>query len=303
MTTALGKQFTITAGSSSVTVTELAAALRVFTVDGVDIVPPYGTEQPAPYGSGIVLMPWPNRVEDGQWQLDGVTQQLDITEPKLHNAIHGLLRWAAYTVVEHTENSVTLAAPVFPQHGYPFHLETTVTYTLTEGALEVTHGVTNVGTTAAPVAIGTHPFITIGDVDADDLILTLAATTHFPVDERLIPTAEEPVVGTQWDLRGGKRLGDLVLDDGFGGVEHVDGIATHSLSAPDGRSVELWQDENFGYVQAFSTRLYPKGDAVGLAVAVEPMTAPTNAFVTGQSLSWLEPGHHWDARWGIRYRG
>jgi aldose 1-epimerase len=303
MTTALGKQFTITAGSSSVTVTELAAALRVFTVDGVDIVPPYGTEQPAPYGSGIVLMPWPNRVEDGQWQLDGVTQQLDITEPKLHNAIHGLLRWAAYTVVEHTDNSVTLAAPVFPQHGYPFHLETTVTYTLTEGALEVTHGVTNVGTTAAPVAVGTHPFITIGDVDADDLILTLAATTHFPVDERLIPTAEEPVVGTEWDLRGGKRLGDLVLDDGFGGVEHVDGIATHSLSAPDGRSVELWQDENFGYVQAFNTRLYPKGDAVGLAVAVEPMTAPTNAFVTGQSLTWLEPGQHWDARWGIRYRG
>jgi aldose 1-epimerase len=302
MTTALGEQFTIAAGSTSVTVTELAAALRVFTVDGVDIVPPYGTEQPAPYGSGIVLMPWPNRVEDGQWQLDGVTQQLDITEPKLHNAIHGLLRWAVYTVVEHTENSVTLAAPVFPQHGYPFHLETTVTYTVTEGALEVTHGVTNVGTTAAPVAIGTHPFITIGDVDADDLILTLAATTHFPVDERLIPTAEEPVAGTEWDLRGGKRLGDLVLDDGFGGVEHVDGIATHSLSAPDGRAVELWQDENFGYVQAFNTRLYPKGDAVGLAVAVEPMTAPTNAFVTGQSLNWVQPGDHWDARWGIRYR-
>jgi aldose 1-epimerase len=302
MSAASGEQFTITAGSTSATITQVAAALRAFTVDGVDAVQTYPADIVAPYGSGTVLLPWPNRVDHGVWTLDGQPQQLDITEPKLHNAIHGLLRWCAYTLVAQTESSVTLAASVFPQHGYPFHLETTITYTVTEGALEVVHTVVNVGGASAPVAIGTHPFITIGDVAAEDLVLSLAAGTHFPVDERLIPTAEEPVDGTEWDLRGGRRLGDLNLDDGFGAVEHVDGVATHALTALDGRRVELWQDENFGYVQAFTTRLYPVGDAVGLAVAVEPMTAPTNAFVTGQDLKWLDPAESWESHWGVRYR-
>jgi aldose 1-epimerase len=302
MTSATGTQFTVTSGSTSATITQVAAALRAFSVDGVDAVQSYSTDTVAPYGSGTVLVPWPNRVDGGTWSLDGVEQQLDITEPKLHNAIHGLLRWCAYEPVAQSDSSLTLAASVFPQHGYPFHLETTISYTVTDGELEVVHTIVNVGDANAPVAIGTHPFITIGDVPAEDLVLSLAAGTHFPVDERLIPTAEEPVDGTDWDLRAGKRLGDLTLDDGFGAVEHVDGVATHALTAPDGRRVELWQDDNFGYVQAFTTRLYPVGAATGLAVAVEPMTAPTNAFVTGQSLKWLAPGEQWEARWGIRYR-
>jgi aldose 1-epimerase len=302
MTSATGTQFTVTSGSTSATITQVAAALRAFTIDGVDAVQTYSADEIAPYGSGTVLVPWPNRVDGGTWVLDGVQQQLDLTEPKLQNAIHGLLRWCAYEQVAHSESSVTLAASVFPQHGYPFHLETTVTYTVTDAELEVVHSIVNVGDAKAPVAIGTHPFITIGDVAAEDLVLSLAAGTHFPVDERLIPTAEQPVDGTEWDLRQGKRLGDLTLDDGFGAVEHVDGVATHALTAPDGRRVELWQDDNFGYVQAFTTRQYPVGDATGLAVAVEPMTAPTNAFVTGQSLKWLAPGERWEARWGVRYR-
>jgi aldose 1-epimerase len=302
MTSATGTQFTVTSGSTSATITQVAAALRAFTIDGVDAVQSYSTDTVAPYGSGTVLVPWPNRVDGGTWSLDGVQQQLDLTEPKLHNAIHGLLRWCAYEPVAQSDSSLTLAASVFPQHGYPFHLETTISYTVTDGELEVVHTIVNVGDANAPVAIGTHPFITIGDVPAEDLVLSLAAGTHFPVDERLIPTAEEPVDGTDWDLRAGKRLGDLTLDDGFGAVEHVDGVATHALTAPDGRRVELWQDDNFGYVQAFTTRQYPVGDATGLAVAVEPMTAPTNAFVTGQSLKWLAPGERWEARWGVRYR-
>jgi aldose 1-epimerase len=31
------------------------------------------------------------------------------------------------------------------------------------------------------------------------------------------------------------------------------------------------------------------------------MTAPANAFNTGQGLRWLAPGEEWTATWGIRY--
>ena len=47
----------------------------------------------------------------------------------------------------------------------------------------------------------------------------------------------------------------------------------------------------------------PGGPTLGRAVAVEPMTAPANAFNTGAGLRWLEPGETWTVRWGIRHTG
>jgi len=300
-----GEQFVLTrptaTGSSTAIITEVAAALRTFQIDGVDLTEPYGPERTPPFGDGIVLAPWPNRVEDGIWLLDGKRQHLDITEPARHNAIHGLLRSTAYRVVDQSEASVTLAATVYPQHGYPFMVDTTVTYELVEGGLTVTHGLRNVSAAKAPVAVGTHPFFRIGDVPTEELTLRLNAGTRFETDDRLIPIAENAVEGTKYDLRDGQLVGDLWLDDAFGGVVAVDGEAVHSLTAPDGRRVELWQDESHPYVQVFTTRKFPKNGGLGLAVAIEPMTAAPNALNTGAGLKWLEPDEHWVVRWGIRY--
>jgi aldose 1-epimerase len=302
-----GTQFTISrsAGGStfSATITEVAAALREFTVDGMDLTETYPVETTPPFASGIVLAPWPNRVSDGQWMLDGVVQQLDITEPDRHNAIHGLLRYSPYTVLEHLEHSVTLAATIFPQHGYQFLLDTTVRYELVDGGLTVTHTVHNAGVATAPVAIGTHPFLTIGDVPTSELTITIDAATRIHVDERLNPTAEISVEGTDYDLRDGLVLGDRFFDDAFGQVTIVDGVSRHYLTAPDGRTLVLWQDSSCGYVQVFTTQIFPKRNGVGTAVAIEPMTAPPNAFNSGDGLRWLEPGADWSVSWGLQYSG
>jgi aldose 1-epimerase len=296
-----GDQHVITHGSFRAVITQVAAALREFTVGGVDLTEPYPESVSPPFGDGIVLVPWPNRVEDGLWSLDGKPQQLDITEPARHNALHGLLRNVGYTLVDVQPNAVTLDATVFPQHGYPFHLATTVRYELTDSGLAVTHTVRNLSAAKAPVAIGTHPFLTIGDVPTEQLTLTVHATTRFEVDARLNPIAELPVAGSRFDLRSGRLVGELDLDDAFGGVETVDGVSA-VLAAPDGREVRLVQDENHGYVQVFTTRDFPKKGGPGLAVAVEPMTAPPNAFNSGLGLMWVEPGQSWSVGWGIRFQ-
>lgn len=279
-------------------ITELAASLRELSVDGVDLVQSYPEHSLPPFAEGIVLMPWPNRVEDGRWQLDGAVQQLDLTEVERNNAIHGLLRNTPYRLVERDAESVVLAADVFPQHGYPFHLETTVRYALVAQGIEVTHGVRNVGSGRAPVAVGTHPFLKIGDVPTDELTLVLNAATHFEVDARLNPIREHEVEGTEWDLRAGRLVRDLELDDAFGGVNTVGGVSA-LLRAPDGREVRLLQDERHGYLQAFITRDFP---GAGTAIALEPMTAPANAFNSGLGLQWLEPGAAWAVGWGIQYQ-
>ena len=303
-TTALsptGDQFELTRGGSRAVITQVAAALREFSVDGVHLTEPYSDAVTPPFGDGIVLAPWPNRVRDGKWVLDGQTLQLDITEPARDNALHGLLRVAPYLVVERTESSITLAATVYPQHGYPFRVATTVTYELVDGGLRVIHTAINESGAPAPVAFGTHPFFRIGDVPTEEVTLTLHAGTRFDVDDRLNPLAEVPVDG-DFDLRGGRLVAELELDTAFGGLAPVDRVVA-TLTAPDGREVRLWQDENHGYSQVFTTRSFPKDGGLGLAVAVEPMTAPPDALNSGLGLKWLEPGETWSVEWGIQYAG
>jgi aldose 1-epimerase len=302
---ALGDQheLTLEAAGRSVraVITEVAAAVRYLSVDGVELTASYPADAPAPFSSGIVLVPWPNRVRDGRWAHEGRTLQLDITEPARGNALHGLLHSTPYQLVERTSCSVMLGAQVFPQNGYPFHLDTWVHYTLAHTGLEVTHTVRNVGSACAPVALGAHPFLTMGDVPADELVLTVSADHHIDVDDRLNPIGVTPVHGTIWDLRGGRAVGTLELDDAWSGVTVVDGGSTQTLRAPDGRTVSLWADEHFGYVQVFITRKFPCGSGYRTAVAIEPMTAPADAFNSGEGLQWLHPGEDWSASWAIRY--
>jgi aldose 1-epimerase len=301
-----GEQFRITrstpSGQAEALITELAASLRGFSIGAVDLTQPYAETSKTPFGCGIVLVPFVNRIEDGLWLLDGDEQQLDLTEPDKHNAIHGLLRNTAYRVVEQSEGAITLGATVFPQHGYPFMLETTVTYTLSDDGITVTHSIRNDSDVPAPVAVGTHPFLQIGDVPTEELVLSVNAATRFPVDARLNVDGELPVEGTKYDLRGGRKISELDLDDAFGELSPVN-KETASLTAPDGRSVSLWQDDDFPYVQVFTTRIFPKiGGGFTTGVAIEPMTAPANAFNSGQSVKWLEPDTTWTASWGIRYK-
>lgn len=298
-----GEQYTLhhdgAHGPVEATIVQVAAGLRNLTVDGHDLVQGYAEEIQPPFGTGIVLVPWPNRVRDGRWSHEGRDLQLDLTEVERTNAIHGLLRNTPYRVVERTADAVTLAASVVPQHGYPFHLETTVTYRLTGNGIRVEHGVTNVGVDPAPYAVGTHPFLRVGDHPVDSLTITARTVEHIAVDARLNPTGTEPVTGTRYDLSTGPRIADLEFDDAWRVEPDPDGVTRTILSADDGTETELWQDGDWEYLQVFITRAYPTSDGPVTAIAVEPMTAPANALVSGDGLRWLAPGESWSGTWGI----
>lgn len=305
MTLPTGEQLVLETSTSSgeltAVVTTVAAGLRALSLDGIELVPTFGEDRTPPAAAGIVLAPWPNRIRDGRWSHDGVDHQLAITEPALGNAIHGLLRFTEYRVVAQDRDSVTLEATIFPQTGYPFLIETAVHYELVSDGLRVTHRLENVGAEAAPVALGTHPYVKIGGVPTAELELRIDADSHIEVDERKLPTGEVPVDGTPWDLRDGRRVGELSLDDAFGELaSDEDGVIEHVLTAPDGRSVAVWADDDFAYVQAYTTDRFPGEE---LAIAIEPMTAPAEAFNSGRGLRWLGPGEQWELSWGIRFRG
>ena len=306
MTLPTGEQFALetstSSGDLSATITAVAAGIRTLSINGIDLVPPFAEDQTPPSGAGIVLVPWPNRIRDGRWNHDGVEHQLAITEPAKNNAIHGLLRHTEYRPIAHERDSVTLSATVYPQAGYPYLLGTAVHYELVSDGLKVTHYFENLGAEAAPVAIGTHPFLKIGGGPTADLELRLDAASHIEVDERLLPTGEVPVDGTEWDFREGRRVGDVSLDDAFGEIASEDGQVLHTLTAPDGRTVSIWADSAFEYVQVYTTTTFP-GEDGDVAIAIEPMTAPAEAFNSGRGLRWLDPGEEWQISWGIRFEG
>lgn len=296
-----GEQYELSLGTTRAAITQVAAALRELTVDGEHLVEPYPATIVAPFGAGTTLAPWPNRVRDGLWHHLGERQQLDLTEPELNNALHGLLRDRPYDLVDRTDSSVTLAATIFPTRGYEFEVATQVRYELVADGVTVTHTLTAVGDEAAPVAVGSHPYLRVGDIPIEDLTVTVPAGSRFETDAHLNPVAETPVDGTRYDLRGGVPVRGLLLDDGFGQLDP--GVTVSRVTAPDGRSVELWQGEGFGYVQVFVTRIFPTAEGLKTAIAIEPMSAPADALNSGQGLRWLEPGETWELAWGIRYSG
>ena len=300
MRPATGEQYELDFGDLSATIVQVGAGIRSLRFAESDLTEPYPAGEQPPSACGIVLAPWPNRVADGRWEFDGEPRQLDLTEPAKRNAIHGLLRRRPYELVEQSDSMVTQAATVYPEPGYPFLLDTTVTHELHTEGLQVTHTISNAGETAAPVAVGAHPYLRIADVPPEQLTVTVAARTWFETDDRSNVTGESPVAGTSFDLSAGRRVSELELDTGF--ADLPDGPVEHILAADDGRQVVLWADEAFRYVQVFTHRSFATKPG-GVALAIEPMTAPANALNSGRGLRWLEPGETWSVSWGVRPEG
>jgi aldose 1-epimerase len=104
------------------------------------------------------------------------------------------------------------------------------------------------------------------------------------LDRRGIPTGEEQAFGG-FDA----PLGALHLDDGLAVLQQP---ACLTLEAGGLRiAVELLA--GYAYAQVFA----PKD---GGYVALEPMTAPTNALVSGDGLQVVEPGGTYRAAFRIR---
>jgi aldose 1-epimerase len=298
-----GDQFQIEAGGYRAVVTESGAALRLLDHDGRTLVDGFAEDTVPSGGRGQLLMPWPNRIRDGAYSFGGTDHQLALTEPSRHNASHGLVRWAAWSLEEHTANSVSLGYRLMAQTGYPWIVDLHVLYDLSADGLTVTQTATNMAGSPAPYAQGAHPSLLAGPGPVGGWELTLPAATRLLVDERLLPTGRADVAGTAYDFRAARPVGDVVLNDAFTDLDQdPGGVATVTVRNPAaGRAVELWVDGRHRWLQVYS------GDDTSTprrSLAVEPMTAPPDAFRSGDDLVTLAPagapGHELSASWGIR---
>jgi len=296
-----GEQFEISAGEHRATVVEVGAAVREYAVAGRDVLDPFPLDKLSDGGHGQVLIPWPNRLEDGQYEFDGEQRQVDLSEPPKHNAIHGLLRWRPWRAARHEGPRVVLAATLMPMPGYPHRLECTVNYALdADAGLTVTTTIENAGDGPCPVGTGQHPYLSAGPgAKVDDCELQLRAATRIDTDdERQLPKGRVPVAGSEYDFREPRRIGAVEVDYAYCDLDRDgDGRAWTTLRGPDGATAALWVDEAYPYVELYTgDTLAPDRRRLGLGC--EPMTCPPNALRSGEDVVRLAPGERLTCRWG-----
>jgi aldose 1-epimerase len=285
----------VAAGGARLAVDLRGGGLRELVVGDWHLLDGYPSGAVPAGRRGGVLLPWPNRLRDGRWHWRGRDLQLDVAGPGVSNAMHGLVSWQPWSVLDRRPAGVTVGTVVEPRSGYPFRLAAALDYDLAPGQLTVTVRVRNAGEADAPFGVGMHPYLHVG-ADAEgglaDAELTVPARTAMVVDAGL-PTGESRPFDGGIGRIGGRTLDDPLTDL----VRGDDGWARVLLRGPAG-SLELAVDGSWPWLQVYTGDTLPAGQR-RRSLAVEPMTCPPNALADGADLVVLPPGEAWSGTWTL----
>lgn len=295
-----GIQHELRQGDQRVVITEVGANIRSYTVGSRAVLDGYAETEMCTGARGQALIPWPNRIKSGRYAWNGVAQQLDLSEPSKNGAIHGLTRWASWTLLEREDHRASFGYTLHACPGWPWVLDCRIDYSLDDTGLTVRTTATNAGAEACPWGDGAHPYLTVGTPTIDVALAKVPGSVYLPVDEDGIPTGREPVWGTDYDLRSDTVIGTRKIDVTYTDLHRDDdGRARVRLSLPDGPAVSLWLDEAYPFLEIFTGDALPQPERRRTGLGVEPMTCAPNAFNSGDGLIVLQPGESHTASWGI----
>ena len=246
---------------------------------------------------GIPLLhPWANRLSGFAYraagrevELEPGTGQLRLDEHGL--PIHGLLavspHWRLVEADAGSESARVLARLDFGAHrelvgAFPFPHLLEQEVELADGRLSVRTRL-RAGERPVPVSFGYHPYLRLPGVPREDWEVALPVRRRAVLDERGIPTGDSQPV----DLPAG-RLGERTFDDLF---EELDDPPVFGLASGD-RRIELRLQSGYLFAQVYA----PPGQDF---ICFEPMTAPTNALVSGDGLQLVDPGRDYSTAFTI----
>jgi aldose 1-epimerase len=248
---------------------------------------------------GIPLLhPWANRLGVRRFEVAGLQVDVDAAEPPAGAdpnglPIHGLLSAApGWEVAGHedADGGGTLGARFdFAAYegllrAFPFPHELAVEVTLAAPVLTIATTVEATGDAPVPISFGYHPYFQLPGVDRSEWRVEIPVRERLLLDERMLPTGErEPI-----EIDSGP-LGARTFDDAFTAPPYGERFAV----AGGGTRIEVAFESGYPYAQVFAP-------AVDDVIALEPMTAPTNALVTGGDvLPVIDPGESYWASFSV----
>lgn len=165
---------------------------------------------------GALIGRYANRIAHGSFELDGARYRLPLNDGHhhLHGGEHGFDKVVWESSPFGREGAAGLRLHYVSgdgEQGYPGHLDTVVTYELTDrDELRITFEAHT--DRATPVNLTSHTYFNLaGEGSILEHELTIFADRFTPVDEGLIPTGElRAVAGTPFDFRTPHRIGERV---------------------------------------------------------------------------------------------
>src|SRR4051812_17505970 len=243
---------------------------------------------------GIPLLhPWANRLSGTHYEAAGKSITVDPDSPRIKLdpnglPIHGLLTASPHWHVESASGGLS-ARLDFGAHpdlleAFPFPHAITLAVALDEQRLTITTTVEASEGQPVPVSFGFHPYLALPGVAREDWEVELPVKHRLILDDYSIPTGE-----TEKADEDAGPLKDRTYDDGYSGVK-----GSFKLGGA-GREIEVAFDDGYPYAQVYA----PEGQSL---ICFEPMTAPTNALVSGDGLTTLQPGDSFRAAFSIAVR-
>jgi aldose 1-epimerase len=231
-----------------------------------------------PYHPSALLSPWVNRVRNGNYSFEGRNYQLPINEPNLGNAIHGLLARMPFDVSLEASKATLTYHYDAEEKAYPFPFEMQLAYSFSDdNSFQLQFQAKNIGSGNMPFACGWHPYFNLTQGNLADWIIRFDSISKFHSDSQMIPLREE-----SFDASAGVDLGKEVLDNVFR-LEPKTKHITNLYNKQKKESLYLEQSSiDFPFLVVFA----PENSN---CVAIEPMSANTDAFNTGDGLRILAP--------------
>lgn len=245
---------------------------------------------------GAKLSPFPNRINKGQYEFEGVAYSLPPNDNA--HALHGLIWNKPFEIVDakkSLESTELILSYSYKKDsdGYPFSYVITISYQLSQDGLTVSTTVLNMSNEAIPIGDGWHPYITTG-VDINQLKLKLPSRQKIKTDDSLIPTGEIIQDDSFLEL---STIGDQLIDSCFV-VDAATKIAeTILFDDEQDLNIVLWQQTEGAYP---FVHIYTPPDRRSLAI--EPASCIPNAFNTKESLDVLQPTEKREYIFGINLR-
>lgn len=238
-----------------------------------------------------LLAPWANRLAGLRYRAAGVDvdlERMQITTDANGLPIHGLLvgqpgwvlgRSTASGSEARLTSTMTIDSEAFP---FPHRIELTVV--AEEQQLVVETQIAPTGSRPVPIAFGWHPYLRLPGGTRANWQLELPARRHLALDRFSIPTGAEDLEVADSAPVGGRTLDDLYAL----GDDRV--LAIRS----EGATLEMRSGDGYPYAQVW----VPPGRDF---LALEPMTAPTNALGRGKA-PLCHPGDDFTASFALAMR-
>jgi aldose 1-epimerase len=282
-------------------VSSVGAALVSLWCDDVEIVSsPY--HQPLQASAGIVMAPWPNRLEDGTWQMGDRKFVAPINDAQGHNANHGLALGKEFEITQQTESRLRLETNLFDQEAYPFRVLLSVSFHMGNDGLQINLEARNLDGSSVPIAFGLHPYF-VCDADSQ---LELLADTWISKNERSLPVSALPIENSTVAKRGFNLVRELEIDDCFTGLAPAEEGHVTRLTRPEHKlNVEVSQSSELSHLMIYKfTEDGPTQDnaPARMLLAIEPQSAPANVFRNLEQVKMLSPNQAFSATCKITQR-